>query len=705
MTAPLVSITSPTATDVLYVNTTFTIKLSASDADGDLKNVKIWDNSGTAGVLLADILAPGPYTFNHTFTTTGTKTLAAKSYDNAGGYSTVASVSFECKDGFNERVLNPDGTVNSIEYSKVAQTADYDYKFGPKYIYFHPTAESFPTLTSNVNTSVTPPEWRFHNRTTIPKEGEASYGAYGPWFAHSGNLVHRPKNTDGTDNYAANSIKRAAAFSDYHYAQGADPTYWRAFHFGPFWATGQADNFPRDPDPAMTDAEVVAASAGAAPYYVAGLERARVKWAIGAAVAFTNGVITVTGTGNDRIYHPYVKMPSNKVPTAIAVAPNNEFIFVTVWDTKTLKGELCTIAVRGREFESDGVTDKFQMYKYWGLPNNMNGTGLTLKILGYTALGISTPNALSVCFNASRWDTNRMYFYRLAASGEKRYTGDLSSQAERDMWSGVTVLDTTLYSPEYHQVANYGYVAVSSRTENKVVLVDIAPLLQFYRRMHLYSQADYDLTQNDTNWPYTFAYNATQKPVVSQTLNITKPTALFSGFPKSKGASSWYQIDDSFRNKLFIATMGGDMLVYNMSSYLAGGANAASLITTIPNLAKNITHISAGRQPYRVDEMVCTSRGDRKAIFMRGDNHTVLKTLRDNRIKDPVTSARSRGHGPSLVHVCDVDGKAAHTYMCDPVNCWGFYPFGTTLAGGSFEYCLSKQPGGPVLYYSVAEVT
>ena len=42
-----------------------------------------------------------------------------------------------------------------------------------------------------------------------------------------------------------------------------------------------------------------------------------------------------------------MKLPANKVPTAIAMTTQSEFALVTVWDTDARKGQVAVIALAG----------------------------------------------------------------------------------------------------------------------------------------------------------------------------------------------------------------------------------------------------------------------------------------------------------------------------------------------------------------------
>ena len=102
-------------------------------------------------------------------------------------------------------------------------------------------------------------------------------------------------------------------------------------------------------------------------------------------VAYQNGVIATAGS-NTATNQASVKLPANKVPTAITMTTQSEFALVTVWDTTALKGQVAVIALAGLcdgcdPYNSSGHTIgnvKYEAYyKWWnewmapypGLPN------------------------------------------------------------------------------------------------------------------------------------------------------------------------------------------------------------------------------------------------------------------------------------------------------------------------------------------------
>lgn len=676
MVAPVVSITKPTNGSTFTAGGEIYMLAQASDSDGSITKVEFF-----AGTKLLTTENSAPYECRWSGAPAGNYTLTAKATDNSGAVTTSAPIQISVQTStWKDTIINADGTFNATEYARVAKEADLNYKFGPAYSYFHPVAESFPTISGGHTRS---DGWILINRSTLP----ASTEGWGDWYAAGGNVCYRP------DSVSDPGMNRAAPFSTYTEEQGGTSTYWRACHVQTFWNKNLADASVVAPDPSQKNANWLSAGNGTVPGTLVDINRARVKWAIGGVVVYSNGLVGITGTGNDRIFFPCFKLPAGKVPTAVTVSANSEFAFITIWDTVNIKGQLAVIALKGEETENDGVTLKHPMYRYYGLPSNLNGRNLAMKLLGYIDLNIKAPTSVTCGIDVSRWDLDRMYFYR---TGTKE-PNDLSTQAVRDKF--LKEIDS------YHRIARRGYVAVASRSENKIALVDIAPLLSYFRNTYLTSQASYDTTKNvgqeANQWPFAFSYKPESKPVVRHYITVDQPTALLSGFE--------YAEDSPYKNKLYVGTLEKGLLTYNVGSYLTVTPTAPTLLQT-QAVGKNITHLHNGRNSYRENDIWITCRGDRTVLLYKpADNSgagAVVKVLRDSRLVDPVSVYKGYGRGPDILAVCDHNGKKIVSYMASPLNFWGYTPYGLGSDGkADFEYTLSTAIPGKPMYFSAAEVT
>src|SRR4029078_11740806 len=89
-------------------------------------------------------------------------------------------------------------------------------------------------------------------------------------------------------------------------------------------------------------------------------------------------------------------------------------------------------------------------------------------------------------------------------------------------------------------ISHWGFVVVASRTENKVVYVDLTALFACYRTQYTTTQELFDATlpknkggnwwaefgTGDTDWPPTFTGKPEWAPRVVATLDVPSPTAV-----------------------------------------------------------------------------------------------------------------------------------------------------------------------------------
>ena len=178
-----------------------------------------------------------------------------------------------------------------------------------------------------------------------------------------------------------------------------------------------------------------------------------------------------------------------KVPTAVALSQNNEFAFVTVWDTQAFKGQVAVIAIQGylplsglrfKGYDLPGLyTSNPNTHcgygvdncgvpgtggYYYGLPNGLQFSAM--KVIGYVDLpGMAAPTSISAVTDSTKIISGRR--------GRLHWNPRLG--CERDAWRNIT--------DDMHASATAGYVLVASRAENKVAVIDIEPLIQYYRKM------------------------------------------------------------------------------------------------------------------------------------------------------------------------------------------------------------------------------
>ncbi|MCG6134883.1 MAG: hypothetical protein MET45_09490 [Nostoc sp. LLA-1] len=564
-----------------------------------------------------------------------------------------------------ERILNANGTINWQEYTNVAQNYHkremIDYRFGPKYSDFHTTEESFPLVYQPSSDGIIRKNAGNWCRVSPGTDGDPG----GAWIM-SGQMLFSPDASAPPEYQFGSSNMRSAdaamRFSDNGLCLRVRPE-WTA----DWW---NRNNISTPTTPAVK--QFYNASGSQLPLPPIATARGVGGASVTGFLAFQNGVIGITGTGND----PYTsegfsylsaKLGNGKVPTAMAVTNNNEFVLVTVWDTVNRKGQVAVLAVKTRQMAQES---RF----YWGLPGWPTVKGL--KLVGYVDLPFAAPNAIDVTVS-TRLGNPRGY--------NDNRNDDLNLQSVRDNWYKNTAWDTSWGNNYWKQTAQSGYAIVSSRAENKVAFIDLRPMLKYYRKMYLTTPANFDQTKNEgtasNQWPHTFGHAPEQKPVVAKVLTIDKPTAVATGnrWNTLRTPRSYY--DGDFTKPLktaYIASMDGTVRMYNVDSLIF--PNATASVSDIPfksfQVGRNPVQMFHGFHSTANDDYYIVSRGDR-AIYYTRYNGNIRGILRDSRLKDPVNVAVSLdqagygGSGPdkamyaNVLTVMDFNGKQIVNYMVD----------------------------------------
>lgn len=458
--------------------------------------------------------------------------------------------------------------------------------------------------------------------------------------------------------------------------------------------------------------------------------RGQIQASVTGFLAFQNGVIAAAGTGNDtysgiaNAVEPVLQLPPGKVPTALALTGMNEFLFATVWDVNAGKGQLAVIAVGPDDPSNIGPSDTGRFG--WGVQSWPTVRGL--KLLGFVDLPMAAPSSLSVALN----------------TGTKSFRGyntwrgpELATDAGRKAWNDRSTLDYDDFLPQethWKHLASAGYVAVASRAENKVALVDLRPLLNYYRKMYLTTQANWNETANanqgpgDSQWPYTFAAKPEQIPTVLGTINVTQPTSVLAR-QKRIGANArsgrvvherWNELG----KRLTIASMDGTIRQYDVTSLVNPTRTPTMPTTPIaqwmtgPNPVQVTTPIAGD---YLSDDIFTVSRGSRK-IFVHDWRGTPLGTLEDTRLNDPVGigiavnfggyagAGRDNAVNVRALTILDHNGKTVHVYGMNIYNAGGWpdeqWPFRGRdgVPGQLFQYGFGNRLAGRPFMYSFDEV-
>ncbi len=565
-------------------------------------------------------------------------------------------------------LTNTNGEINWDWYRYVAENYNTknitDWRFGPKYSNFHSESESFPTVYQPYPDGLVAVNTQ-HNWCRVEPGEDGDPGA--GWIT-SGQMLFIPdESADGDFKYGCSNMRNsdgAISFTDDGLCMRIRSE-WRAD-----WWNRNAISVPGTP----AVAQYANISNGQLAIPPVAIARGAGGASVTGFIAFKNGLIGAAGTGNDGYAAEdfnslTAQLDANKYPTAMVVTNNNEFVFVTTWDPQERKGQIAVLAVKNRQ---NAQETRF----YWGFPGWPIIRGV--KLLGYIDLPFAAPLSIDVTVSTVLGNTRGF--------GTNVDTGDFSVQANRDLWFNRTWTDVN--NDKWKQTAQSGYVIVASRAENKVAFVDLRPLLQYYRKMYLTTQENYDQTTNEgsaeNQWPFSFKYAPEQVPVVVKVLDIEEPTAVSTG--------TWWNTPTVPRSEskheqqlplmtAYIASMDGTVRMYNVTSLIIpdAPANVPDQPWNTFQVGKNPTQIFHGFFSTANDDLQIVCRGDR-SIYYVFYNGTITEVLRDSRIQDPVNVfvsinyAGYGGRGPGkaiysfVMSVMDFDGKQVLAYMVNDLR-------------------------------------
>jgi len=364
---------------------------------------------------------------------------------------------------------------------------------------------------------------------------------------------------------------------------------------------------------------------------------------------FKSGLIAAGAVNNVETY-PAALFPRHKVPTAIAMSSKNEFAFVTIWDTKDLKGQLAIVAL--------GSDEKKHNRAVYGLGSW--GVISTIKLLGYVDLPIAAPTSIAATsFGRGGCATHSAeYAFEDPAFRDGRFKSD--------------------------EVPRSGVVLIASRSESKAVFVDLRPLLLGFAEMYLTTQENADKCKNagpaPEQWPYAFDVDARFAPKVLTTVSVPFPTAVRLSPGGSNGRPT----------VAVIGCMEGELHVFDV-----GGMDRNEPHTPRDIVARGgakvgrnpcaIAHQRYG-DPFRPGQgvnvagwgsiqnvfLVCC-RGDREIdwVEVTATGVDVYRRFRDSRIVDPVDVQQSRinsGNGGYIISIADFKGRKLLNYRAGPVS-------------------------------------
>lgn len=535
-------------------------------------------------------------------------------------------------------IFRTNGTVDPVAYAQYAEKWDQtsaDTRLGPTFETLNPLAidtrpVTFQATSKQCTTS--------YIRVNPYELGVAGCSPDNDYWSDSGQVAYVPDDTVNDP-----GLDRIQTFAYYDNVFAISPRLdWASTRPHPEWQT-QEPNYK--------------AMLGHFPTKPVALVRNYGMLQNEALVLYHEGLLGCAGTQTSRSDSerpfPGVLFPSTKVPTGLAVTSSNEFALVTLWDTQTQKGQLAVVALEGKYIP-------FHTWKYMGLPNQ--GSWSDFKLLGYIDLPMAAPSSIAAASNGF-WNGPSQTANQVLSQVDLNDAGVRWGLVNGEYgWSGI--------------IATKGYAVISSKLDNKVAIVDLAPLFAYVRESYLSSAESYQTTistrgSGPGQWPLTFAEKPSIMPKVVWSSTIASPTAVLAGVRADRWSPD--------RFKAYVASEDGTIHILDTSTMMARwewepvgalaeigsfkvGRNPVAMCFTrfgeyplplIPNDAQG-----KPRQADPLNNMFYVAcRGDREidAVVTFNGQGTVYRRIRDSRMGDPVgLSVAYRGN---ILSVADYNGK------------------------------------------------
>jgi hypothetical protein len=384
------------------------------------------------------------------------------------------------------------------------------------------------------------------------------------------------------------------------------------------------------------------------------------EWAGCSYMVFQSGQVACGEGGNTGQDFYYFKLfPANFTPTAASVTNNGEFLLVTGWNSETYQGQLAVIAIGSSKpagaFWGYEWTETYPGFRNYSLP-------VFSKLLGIVDLpGMVAPTAIEAVGN---W----VFHPGLLMPGNT-VPGYFPLSDEANWQCFATGSCASLYDTR-------GFALVASRYERKVVLLDLTPLFQMISRGMFTSWTQFRANVANVGtaagqWPPTFAENPGETPTVVKTIEYNNQITAIS--------ASLYP-----DNRAFIATEDGILHLWDADGLQTGtgtGANAKETSSLL--IGRNITRIAHMKHWLHTDwvngtvryQYILLSRGDKtvKWIDLSGESPTVIRTLEDSRLVDPISVEDNDNHQTQsdLIDVADYGDNNVKGYRYGPVIFYG----------------------------------
>jgi hypothetical protein len=531
-------------------------------------------------------------------------------------------------------IFRPDGTVDATAYARYAAAWDsvtVSERLGPTFAQSNPGAAD--TRPTNYKPESKSCSLSFANRIDPYELGREGCKMDDDYWSDTGQVAYVP-----TDMVNDPGLDRIQTFAYYNHVFALSPR----LDYGS--GTPHPDHQTRE--------EHYKNLLGRFPRFPVSMVRNYAMLQNEALVIFKDGLLGVAGTqtsreGYERPY-PGIVFPAHKVPTSVAVTASNEFALVTILDTQRQKGQLAVVALEAKFLP-------FHTWPYMALPNQ--GSFSDMKLLGYIDLPMAAPSAIAASSNGW-WGGPSQTNNHVLSEIDLRDAGVRWGMVNGEPgWSGI--------------IATKGYAIISSKLDNKAVVVDLTSLFKYVRDSYLTSAESFNATVQNRGsgpgqWPATFAEKPEIAPRVVWERTIPKPTTVLAGLRLDRWSSD--------RHKAYIAREDGTIHIIDTSSLMARfdwekngalteigslkvGKNPVSMAFT-RFTEQNLSLIPNGQYPDPLNNTFWVAcRGDRtvEGVVTYNGQGSVFRRISDSRMGDPVAvSVAMRGN---IVSVADFAGK------------------------------------------------
>ncbi len=366
------------------------------------------------------------------------------------------------------------------------------------------------------------------------------------------------------------------------------------------------------------------------------------------------GVAYFGSVGTETAFPPWAgtSMPAGKVPLSIAIDSYTGFVYIGCYDVATNRGQLAIYwQWAGNDLQQAAVGFGFPFDFPVAHPGLLNSGVVTgVKLFGFFDLPIKWPTHVDcVCSPNTAGD---------------RIEGPDGNASYLNIWPLETAQNRADFLAKNDGwIPTWGKACVTSKYENKAVMIDLTNLYAGVKDQYFGSQANYDQTRYagfgqwytayDVNNPMSFPWGAAAKPSWAPVIGAVVT------LPAAPTAMLMSELGDA---RVAIATADGNLRFFAFdgtpSDVVAVGSNPCHLAHD-----KGVEGAGVRRGPRGP---IVTCRGSRSIVFIDkwATGAAVAFTLQDANMLDPVSCEAGDMHGAQMryVTVCCFEDKTVRNY-------------------------------------------